>query len=367
MSITARRLSRAIRIAFLLATTLSLLPLVAAPKQKSSDLSVYFVDVEGGQATLFVTPEKHSLLIDTGWLNTDGRDANRILAAAKDAGIDRLDFVLLTHYHVDHAGGFTELAQKIPIGAVFDHGEVRQNDAVTQQVFNNYVDAVAKKNIPRVTAKPSEVLPISGIHVEVISSDGATITHSLPDAGPGAGQENPACAQSGPYSPDLTENARSLGTLITFGKLRILDLGDLTNDKELLFMCPKNSLGKVDILIVSHHGTATSNSPALVWGIAPRVAIFDNGATKGGQVRVLDTVRSSPGLEDFWQLHYSEAGGAEHNTAAQYIANPQGADAAYYLTLTGHKDGSFEIFNQRTKETKKYAAKERRHPAGLSG
>lgn len=334
-----------------------LLPLQssARPAHKAEELQIYFVDVEGGQATLFVTPDKHSLLIDTGWSGANGRDADRIAAAANEAGLTRLDFVLITHYHIDHAGGFPELAAKIPIGHVFDHGPNRQTDEpATQQTWEAYQKAVADKKTHRTTPKVGDVLPVRGMRVEVISSDGATITQALP----GAGQENPACAKSGPYPDDKSENPRSLGTLLTFGKLRILDLGDLTSDKEMLFMCPKNLLGKVDILVVSHHGTPSSSSPALVYGAAPRIAVMDNGATKGGSVRVLDTVKSSPGLEDLWQLHFSSAGGTEHNVKdPARIANPAGPDGGYYLKVTGRKDGSFDVFNSRTGEIKKYAAK----------
>jgi len=327
----------------------------ARPAAKNDELKIYFVDVEGGQATLFVTPDKHSLLIDTGWSGANGRDADRIAAAAKDAGVAKLDFVLLTHYHIDHTGGFPELAEKMPIGMVFDHGPNHQpGDPATEQAFQAYRKAAADKKIERTTPHVGDVLPIPGMRVEVISSDGKTITKALP----GAGQDNPACAGAGPFPEDTSENPYSLGTLITFGKLRVLDLGDLTSDKEVLFMCPKNLLGRVDVLVVSHHGTKTSSSKAFVHGVAPRVAIMDNGATKGGSVEVLDTVRSSPGLEDLWQLHFSNIGGPEHNVKdPARIANPAGPDAAYYLKLTGWKDGSFAVFNARTGETKKYAAK----------
>lgn len=320
---------------------------------KDAGMRIYFVDVEGGQSTLFVTPEGHSLLIDTGWDDFDGRDAGRIVAAAKDAGISRLDYVLLTHYHPDHAGGFAQLAARMPIGTVFDHGENRETGDPTQQVYEAYLKVVASEKLKRISAKPGDVLPVPDMHVDVISADGETITHPLP----GAGQENPACKESGPYEQIQSENPRSLGTLITFGKLRILDLGDLTSEKEMLFMCPRNFLGRVDILIVSHHGTYTSSSPALIYGIAPRVAIMDNGAKKGGTPAVWDTIDKSPGLESLWQLHFAEAGGTEHNSAEKFLANLKGPDTGNYLKLTAWRDGHFEVFNSRTNATTQYPAK----------
>jgi competence protein ComEC len=333
----------------------------APPATSHRALQIYFVDVEGGQSTLFVTPEGKSLLIDTGWPDNNGRDADRIVAAAKLAGVSKIDFVLLTHYHTDHAGGVPQLAAKIPIGAFIDHGVNRERtdgppDGPTEQAWQAYQAVLAKDHNKRIIAKPGEILPIPGIHVEVISADGALIEKPLP----GAGESNAACKDASQPAADHTENARSLGVLITSGKLRILDLGDLTRDKEWELMCPVNKLGKIDIFVVSHHGWLQSDSPELVDAIAPRVAIMDNGAKKGGSPSVLDTIQKSPGLENLWQLHYSDEGGEAHNVAAAYIANLSGtADAGNYIKLTAFPDGRFSVYNGRTKATKDYAPKSR--------
>jgi competence protein ComEC len=216
-----------------------------------------------------------------------------------------------------------------------------------------YQALLATGKYKRISAKPGEALPIKGMQATIISSDAALIEKPLP----GGGQNNPYCKDAEQFPADTTENLRSLGTLINFGKLRILDLGDLTHDKEMQLMCPVNKIGKIDIYIVSHHGWAQSSSPAFVYGLAPRVAIMDNGAKKGGTPSVLDIIRKSPGLEDLWQLHFSEEGGAAHNVAAEFIANPDGPDAANYLELTAHPDGSFDVFNSRTLKSKNYPAR----------
>lgn len=326
----------------------------AASPEAQKSLRVYFVDVEGGQATLFVTPEGQSLVIDTGWDGHDGRDAGRIVAAAKSAGLTKIDYVLITHFHEDHVGGAPQLAARIPVGMFIDHGENRESgDAPTVQGWQAYQAMLATGKYKRMAAKPGDVLPIEGMHVEVISSDGNLIAKPLA----GAGQANAACKESETRPADKTENLRSLGTLITFGKLRILDLGDLTWDKEMELMCPVNKLGKVDVYIVSHHGWGQSSSPALVWAIAPRVAIMDNGAKKGGTPSTWDIIEKSPKLENLWQVHFSDEGGEAHNVPAEFIANPQGTDAGNYLELIGHADGGFDIFNSRTQETKKYPAR----------
>ena len=341
---------------FTVALSLSLGPFAgAAPTPEArKTLLIYFVDVEGGQSTLFVTPEGKSLLTDTGWPGNNGRDADRIAAAAKDAGIKKIDFVLITHYHDDHVGGAPQLAAKIPVGTFIDHGELREtNDDSAKRVFSAYQQLLATGKYKHITAKPGEVLPISGMQVRVVTADGELIERPLP----GGGKPNASCENAAKPPVDTTENPRSLGTLITFGKLRILDLGDLTSDKEMELMCPVNKIGTVDIYVVSHHGSQPSGSPVLVHAITPRVAIMDNGAKKGGAPEAWDVIEKSPGLENLWQLHYSEAGGSEHNVEAPFLANLQGPDTGKYLKVSAAPEGSFEVFNSRTRETKKYAAR----------
>src|SRR5229473_7831983 len=219
-----------------LSLSLGLLARAAPAPEPHKALQIYFVDVEGGQSTLFVTPEGKSLLIDTGWPGNNGRDANRIAAAAKDAGIKKIDFVLITHYHDDHVGGAPQLAAKIPVGAFIDHGENREtNGEGAKRVFAAYQRLLATGKYNHITAKPGQVLPITGMQVRVVTADGELIERPLPGGG---GKENANCANAPKPPVDVTENPRSLGTLITFGKLRILDLGDLTSDKEMDLMCP---------------------------------------------------------------------------------------------------------------------------------
>jgi beta-lactamase superfamily II metal-dependent hydrolase len=327
---------------------------LTANAQSAGKLKIFFMDVEGGQATLFVTPAGESLLIDTGWPGNNGRDADRIVAEAKKAGLSKIDYVLITHYHDDHVGGVPQLVARIPVGTFIDHGPNRELTPGVDHDYAEYQKVLATGKSKHLVLKPGDVLPIKGFHATVISADGALIAHSLS----GAGQPNEACKTSPTKPADQTENARSLGIEIDFGKLKLLDLGDLTWDKEMELMCPTNKLGKIDILVVSHHGWYQSSSPALVHGIHPRVAIMDNGEKKGGSPGTLDTLNSTPGLEALYQLHFAIESTTK-NAPTERIANLQGTvpDAGNPLELTASKDGSFSITNTRTKETKLFPAR----------
>lgn len=327
--------------------------LPALVSARSKDLQVYFVDVEGGQATLMVTPAGDSVLIDAGWAGNNFRDANRIAAAAKRANVKKIDYFILTHYHADHVGGVAQLVQKVPVETFVDHGPTReQSEKRSQQrMIDEYNQAVSQAK--HLVVKPGDKLPVKGIEGTVVSADG----HVLPAALPGAGEQNPYCVKTPDKEVDKSENARSLGTYWKMGQFRMVDLGDLTWNKEKELMCPVNHLGKADVYIVSHHGLNQSNSPALVHALAPRVAIMDNGAKKGGSPSAYEVIKSSPGLEAVWQLHFSEEGGKEHNSPDSFIANIDEADTGYYLKLTAHEDGSFEVYNPRNKRTEKYATK----------
>ena len=324
------------------------------PQASAARLHIFFVDVEGGQATLFVPPGGDSLLIDTGWPDHDGRDAKRIVAVAHQAGLTRIDTVLITHFHDDHVGGVPQLAALIPIGTFIDHGPNRELDhGDVEHNYAEYSRTLASTGARHLVAKVGEKLPIRGLQVTVASADGDVLSKPLP----GGGQLNPFCATSPIKPPDVTENGRSLGVVITFGRFRILDLGDLTWDRERTLMCPVNRLGHIDLNIVSHHGWYQSSSPALVDAIGAQVAIMDNGATKGGSPATFKTLTTAPQLKRLWQLHFSEEGGSSANTADEYIANPHGADGNF-IEVTADTDGRWSARNSRTGFSESYKADE---------
>lgn len=343
-----------------------------APRAKT--LNIYVVDVEGGNATLLVAPSGESLLIDAGNGGSAApRDAARILAAAKDAGISQIDHLIITHWHGDHAGGVAELAARIPIRHFIDHGpNVQPSRAIDEFLQKTYPGLYAKAR--HTVAKPADKIAISGLDVVVVSSAGAVIKTPLA----GAGKPNPYCASFKPTDSN-EEDPQSVGSLITFGRFRTLHLGDLPTRKEFELMCPVAKIEAVDVLLGLHHGQDTSNSEVLVHALHPRVAILNNGARKGGWPVVMKTLFTSPGLEDVWQMHFSVLGGQEYTVPGIFIANmvddqpaampiapvplPQAGDntpapphngAAYWIKVSAQEDGTFTVTNSRNGFSKTY-------------
>lgn len=339
-----------------LAVLLGALAFTATPspsqaRSRGTDLVIYAIDVEGGQATLVVSPSGASLLVDTGWPGNNGRDAERIQAAMKDAGITKLDKVLITHFHTDHVGGVPSLVERIHVGEFLDHGVNREDSDITRHDYAAYVKAVG--NTPRRTLHPGDTIDIPGLNTVVITADGEHIA-SVPGIKP---EPNPYCASEPRWELDATENPRSAGILVRFGKFSFLDLGDLTKPKEIDLVCPNNPLGHVSLYLVNHHGFNQSNTRAFVHALHPRVAIMDNGAHKAGSPEAWQTIHESPGLEDLWMLHTAEDSDAAHNSPEALIANPKGsATDGHYLKVIAHPDGSFTVTNSRTGQTKPYPA-----------
>jgi len=328
-------------------------------------LEIYYIDVEGGGATLFVSPSGESLLVDAG--NPGARDVQRILAVLSDARIKQIDYFLATHYHSDHIGGVPELSKLVPIKRFVDHGPENLDEGRfrgSDDLFNGYLAARAKGQPLQV--KPGDKVPIAGLDVFIVSSSGERLTAALP----GGGAANPLCDGFVRQEEDKSENARSVGIVLRHGRFSTLGLGDLTWNKEWELVCPSNLLGVVDVYLTTHHGLDLSGPRALVHAVHPRVAIMNNGPRKGASSGAWTTVKSSPGLEDLWQLHYAlqrppnamfnetgESGGPERNVPERFIANLAEEAAhtpTYYFRVTARPDGSFTVFNSRTKDSKDY-------------
>ena len=344
------------------ALSFAALSLVSATAQKGS-LRIAAIDVEGGQATLFVAPTGQSLLVDTGWDKNNGRDADRIVTAAKAMGLSRIDTVLLTHYHDDHIGGVPQLVERFPVGMFLDHGERIPSDPNDTSFLERYRKMLATGKYKHVVVKAGDRLPTPGFEAVAISSNGKVLPHALT----GNTSPNSLCANVKQPATDTQENGQSLGTMIRFAGLTIVDAGDLTSDREFSLVCPTNKLGKVDLLIVSHHGVDWSSSPVFIHSIAPRVAIMDNGAHKGASTSVIDTLRKSPRMEALYQLHLAPPAGSanpgktpqegpEHNVPDAFIANTAGADGKNLMIDIG-AEGTISVTNQRTGAIRHYPRK----------
>jgi beta-lactamase superfamily II metal-dependent hydrolase len=358
--------------------------LTAAPAY-AAGLKIVSVDVEGGAATLFLTPEGKSLLIDTGWPagfgempSPDGTHeaADRVIAATKKLGITRLDYVIVTHYHDDHAGGVTSLSSRFPIGTFIDHGPVNDKlrpNTPPEKMINTaagqyalYLEAI--KGHPRIIAKPGDVIHIGSLTDTIVSSNTQVLDHPLP----GAGTPNPNCDVAG---KGLTrdENASSVASLLTFGKVRIAQFGDLSWDKEYELACPVDRIGKVNLLLVTQHGSGgVSSNPAQISAMRPDVAIMPNGGKKGGDPEPIATVLAQKSLQGFWRLHESYKH-PELSGDKDMIANlnpPQDAidavaakpyeappDMGYNLDAEVTADGRITVTNERNGFSKTYQVK----------
>ena len=314
----------------------------------AKNLEVYSIDVEGGQASLIVSPSGESMLVDTGWAGFNKRDADRIAAAAKSAGVKKIDYLVITHYHADHVGGVPQLAEKLPIVNFVDHGPSVEETKPAQVLFNAY--SAFREKGRHIEVKPGDTIPIKGIDVKVLSAAGNALEKPLP----GAGQANSECDNFQMKDPDPGENARSVGFLLTYGSFRMVDLGDLTWNKEKDLVCPMNKIGTVDLFVVSHHGISASNSPQLVHALHPKVALMNNGAKKGGSPEIWQTLHDSAGLQDIWQIHFAVAGGKEHNSADPFLANVDEICEGKGIRVEAMKDGSFKLVNSRNKYEKSY-------------
>lgn len=280
-------------------------------------LDVYFIDVEGGAATLFVTPEGESLLIDSGYPGYDFRDRDRIVDVAKNhAKIEQIDHAVVSHWHLDHYGNHAALTEKIKIGTFWDRGipDSLQEDA-------KFVDRIvayraASQNQSK-TVKAGDRIPVKSgstpLSMKVVTASREVIANT--------GAANPYAKLHEAMPKDESDNAASVSLLTSFGGFKFLCCGDLTWNVEAKLVTPNNPLGQVDVFMVTHHGLPNSNNPALVRAIDPVVAIMCNGPTKGGHEKTQKTLRQVASLKHLYQLHQNVNLAADQQTPGNFIAN----------------------------------------------
>jgi beta-lactamase superfamily II metal-dependent hydrolase len=282
-------------------------------------LDIYFIDTEGGAATLIVTPAGESVLIDCG--NPGTRDAERIHAAAQAAGLKAIDHLIITHWHLDHYGGIAHLSELMPIDHYYDHGipetlvEDPQNFPLLIQAYKKAAGdkRTALKPGDEIALKQEESSPL--IQLRCLCGGGEVIPDK--DGAPA----NAIAPEHKPQPEDKSDNARSLGFLLSFGGFRFLDLGDLTWNIEFKLVSPSDKIGPVDVYQVTHHGLEISNNPVLIKTVRPRVAICGNGPRKGGHPSVISTLRRIPDMQAIYQLHRNVTSEPQDNTDPEFIAN----------------------------------------------
>lgn len=320
----------------------------------AADLEIFFIDVQGGAATLVVTPERESILLDTGWPGLEDRDPKRIEHVLKDvAGLDHLDHLITTHWHMDHYGGVEGLSKRVRIDRFWDRGLPIDGDGTQDfpdgpkpddPLLVAYLAAAGDK---RSVLKPGDDFPLKGGTKAKVLVGGGHV------AGGPSGAANPACESEVPAMPvDPSDNARSLGLLFSLGEFQFLDCGDLTWNVEARLACPTDRVRSaagleptdaVDLYQVTHHGLETSNNPLLVRTIRPTVTIMNNGPRKGGSASVVRMLRTIPSIEASYQLHRNAATGADDNVAPEFIANPDEAGGRFVRVTVAEDGQSYRV------------------------
>jgi beta-lactamase superfamily II metal-dependent hydrolase len=322
-------------------------------------LDIYWIDVEGGAATLLVSPSGESLLVDGGWEN-DGRDAGRIAAAARQAGLTKIDHFVMSHYHADHAGSLPALAKLLPFVHCYDRGDFVE--PMNRKWYDAYLVPCAGK---RTVVKAGDTIPFAGVRVDVVASDGQLITKAI-----NGGGANPLCATAEHQPHEGPENERMVSALFTFGRFTFLDLADLNWEKELELACPVNKVGHVTLWQAGRHGALDgAGAPGFLYAIKPQVVVVNNGPRKGlaspspGAQKTMtahyERLMKSPGIEDVWQVHLAMLDqNTDHNTAADRIANvEETADCkGNWIKASVRSDGTFTITNGRNGVSKTYRA-----------
>jgi len=309
------------------------LAVISAPKR---GLDIYFVDVEGGAATLIVTPARESILIDNG--NPGARDAERIYQAAKTANLTRIDHFIATHWHLDHYGGTEELAKRIPIKKFYDNG-IPEKTIDDPSNFPRLIAAykAASKGKSK-TLRAGDRIPLKQLRnlpkVELLTL--IAMQQAIPDRA--GAPENPVAKEHKDIEPDTSDNANSLGFRLKFGDWTFLDLGDLTWNTEVKLISPTDKVGPIEVYQTTHHGLNVSNNPVVIKTVKPRVAIFNNGARKGGHQDVTNTLRAIPGMQAIWQVHRNVTVGPELNTHSEFIANQEEQCRGEYIKLSVEPD-----------------------------
>jgi hypothetical protein len=349
----------------------------------AGSMTIYIIDVGSGNACLIVSPTGQSMLVDAGTPDV----AKRVLEVIRQAGVKEIDYLVVSHYHGDHYGGVPYLAQNIRIINFVDHGvnveygksyewwkERRGAAPGFRADFGKHVDAnydTYEKVLQmghHIVVKAGDTIPVQGIDVAVVTAAGQAVSRPLQ----GAGNLNPACADVKLRAEDDADDAQSIGLLVTYGKFRFINLGDLTWNVSYRVFCPDNKVGTVDAYMITHHAQSLKKSlgpyywglsccpKAEVYGLHPEIAILSLGPTSRGEMgsgEALKLVKSTPGLQDVWQTNFITGGlEKEYNASKEHCANIGTTDdQPEFIKLVSDPNGSFTVTNSRNGLTKHYS------------
>ncbi len=331
---------------------LALALLLLAPAQDpEKGLRIAWIDVEGGAATLVVTPEGEALMMDCGWPGT--RDVDRIARAAAELGVRKIDHYVTSHWHTDHWGCVEALSKAIPIARYYDHGfpDASAKD-VDPKLKEAYLRATGGKQI---VVKPGDLIPLKGAEVKVLAAHGLAL-------GEAAGAPQVRACEANPAHPakpeDASDNARSVAWVLSYGDFRFLDCGDLTWNVEHKLVCPTNLIGTVDLYQATHHGLDASNNPALLAAVKPAVIVVNNGAKKGGTAAAFKWFKELAGVKDVFALHRNVATTPADNAAPELTANDEEKCAGAGILVTVAPGGkTFRVGVPSKGTTRSYASK----------
>jgi beta-lactamase superfamily II metal-dependent hydrolase len=332
---------------------LALFLLLLLPAFAADTLRIYWIDVEGGAATLIVTPGGDTVLMDAGWPGFENRDAKRIQHVLKDeAEQEKINYFVTSHFHRDHVGGLEQLADIVEIEKFVDHGDSVEKDRPRgKTLWDSYLKVAAGK---RLTIEPGDTLPLTGAELTFVAARSKAIAKPL-----GSGAPNPHCSDAQLKEEDTTENGKSVGFIVKMGDFEFLDLGDLTWNFEHELVCPVNRIGEVDLYQTTHHGLMSSGAAQLVKAVRPMVAIMNNGPRKGGSPDVWKSLKEVDGFVDLWQGHHNVQASDEETVDRKRVANFGETDdcQGHWIGAAVRKDGNYTIVNSRNAYTKTYKAR----------
>ena len=318
----------------------------------AKNLDIYVIDVEGGKAVLFISPSGQSMLFDVGWPASPTRQSStdRIVEAARAAGLKQIDFLVVSHLDVDHMGDVPELVAKFPVRHLFDHGVIPTGAGASQRIA---AYSAVRERLGATILKTGDKIPSRAVDMQVLSAAGNVTAKPLR----GAGAVNPLCDtyKQAPVIERDVEDNRSIGLLITFGKFRMLDLADLEAHHSHKLVCPANLIGAVDVYNLNVHGQFKGVAPEMVGAVRAPVIIQANGSRKGADAQTWPILRAAPGIQDIWQVHQSLNAGRDANPPEDFIANIEPTDGFKWIKISAASDGTFIITNTRNGFSKRYS------------